>query len=215
MKKTLLLTVLVSLFFLIVHAQKSEADSSKRKKGFSLGIGIKAGLNYANISNASSINGKSQTGFHAGLFIGSFNKSIIGSRTELLYSQQGYRFSSDSTSGSNRLDYIVLAQFLAINITRFVQVQIGGQMAYLLHAKADSSQSTGNASADRILSLYNRLDYGIGGGIEIHPVGGLLIGARYMISLADLYKQPADGSYGSGSVNFKNNVIQLFAGYRF
>src|SRR5450432_1716984 len=108
MKKTLLLTAIVSFFFLIIHAQKSEAVN-KTKTGFSLGIGIKAGLNFANITNASSINGKSQTGFHAGLFIGSFNKSIIGSRTELLYSQQGYRFSSDSTSGSNRLDYIVLA----------------------------------------------------------------------------------------------------------
>jgi hypothetical protein len=105
---------------------------------------------------------------------------------------------------------------MAINITKFVQIQLGGQTGYLLNVKSDSAQSsTGNASADKILSMYSRFDFGFAAGLEIHPLAGLLVGARYNISLSNLYKQPVDGSSGMGGVNFKNNVVQLFVGYRF
>jgi hypothetical protein len=114
------------------------------------------------------------------------------------------------------LNYITLVQLMAINITKFVQIQLGGQTGYLLNAKSDSSQSsTGNASADKILSMYSRFDYGFAAGLEIHPLAGLLVGARYNISLSNLYKQAVDGSSGMGGVNFKNNAVQLFVGYRF
>jgi hypothetical protein len=187
-----------------------------------LGIGVKAGLNFSNITNASAINASSQSGFQAGVFLGLGHK-LIGSRTEVLYSRQGYNYSSDSTTGSVKNDYIVLAQLLAINITKFVQVQLGMQMGYLLNAKADSSTKTGNASIDKILGYYNRFDYGFAGGLEVHPVGGLLIGARYNISFSNLYKQYTSGSSNNGSpsfgstsgINFKNNIIQVFVGYRF
>src|SRR5882757_4736803 len=216
MKKILLLTSLMCLIFVMAQAQQS--DSTKKSKGSKssgLGIGIKAGLNFANVTNASS-NGHSQTGFHAGLFFGGSSKKILTSRTEILFSQQGYSFSSDSTSGRNKLNYLMLAQLMAINITKYVQIQFGGQMGYLLNARSDSTQpSSGNATADKILSTYRRFDYGYAAGLEIHPIAGLLIGARYNISLSNLYKTPVDGSAGMGSVNFKNNVVQVFAGYRF
>jgi Outer membrane protein beta-barrel domain len=222
--------LIIMLIPIAVYSQQPDKnkESKKSKSKISTGIGIKAGLNFANVTNASSINSKSQTGFHAGLFFGGSSKSLIGFRTELIYSRQGYGFLSGSTAGSVKLNYIMLAQLMAINITRFVQIQIGGQMAYLVNAKTDSTkQSTGNAGADKIINFYNRLDYGFGAGVEIHPVAGLLIGARYNISLANLYKQSssADASSntsgstsflpaGSG-INFKNNVVQIFIGYRF
>ncbi len=42
-----------------------------------------------------------------------------------------------------------------------------------------------------------------------------MIGARYNISFSNLYKQSLSGSSSTGSFDFKNNVVQLFAGYRF
>ncbi|HMH33177.1 MAG TPA: porin family protein [Puia sp.] len=222
MKKILLL---LSFGLLWIAAAAQKQDSSKTNKSSKkLGIGLKAGLNFSNVTNVSSINGSSQTGFHAGLFFGSFNKGLIGFRTELLYSQQGYGYSSGSAQGSVGLNYIFLAPMLAINVTRFVQIQAGFQTGYLLNAKADkSSGSTGNQTADKIIQFYNRFDYGFCGGLEIHPVGGLLIGARYNISLSNLYKMPSTSdstgnpSYvpSASGINFKNNVVQVFVGYRF
>ncbi len=187
-------------------------------------VGLKAGLNFANVTNASAINSKSSVGFHAGVFLSPPTNTILGSRTELLFSRQGYDYSSGSTTGTVKLNYIILTQMMAINITKFVQIQLGGQTAFLLSAKADSNkQSTGNASADKILSFYNRFDYGFGGGVEIHPVGGLLIGARYTISLSNLYKQPSYSSGNTqpsfipntGDISLKNNVVMVFVGWKF
>ena len=90
-------------------------------------------------------------------------------------------------------------------------------MAYLLNAKVDSNVvSTGNAQADKIMNMFNRFDYGFAGGVEIHPVSGLLIGARANISLGSLYKDAQNGQMPSlSNVDVKNNVFQLFLGWRF
>lgn len=189
----------------------------------SIGIGIRAGLNFANVTNASSINSSSKTGFHAGVFLAPGN-SVLGSRTELLFSRNGYKYMSGTANGSVNLDYILLAQLMAIHITKYFEIDLGGQTGYLLNAKADSSQpSTGNASADKLLNFYNRFDFGFGGGAEVHPIAGLIIGARYNISLTNLYKQSYQGNGttppsfipSTSNINFKNNVVQLYLGYRF
>ena len=186
-------------------------------------IGLKAGLNFANVTNASSINNSSRSGFHAGILLAPRSKRIIGSRTELIYSRQGYDYKNGTNTGTVNLDYIMLPQYLTINITKYFQIQLGGQMAYLINAKVDSSNnmSTGNAQVDKIMSFYNRFDYGYGGGIEIHPVSGLLIGARINISLGSLYKDYTTSSDPGTQPSFvpkvdvKNNLFQVFAGWTF
>ena len=180
-------------------------------------FGLKAGLNFANVTKASSINNSSKTGFHAGLLMGSASAKVFGFRTELTYSKQGYDYKSSTNTGNVNLDYIMSSNLTCINITKYFQLQFGAQMAYLINAKVDSNTtSTGNEQADKIMNLYNRFDYGFAGGIEIHPVGGLLIGARANISLGSLYKDAQSGQMPAFSnIDLKNNVFQIFAGWRF
>jgi len=181
-------------------------------------IGIKGGLNFANVSSASSINNSSRTGYHAGIFLGSSFQKILGFRIELGYSKQGYDYSSAATKGNVGLDYITSSELFTIGITHYFQLQVGFQVAYLLNAKADSSNDIAGlpGSYKKILDIYNRLDYGFAGGIEIHPVGGLLIGARVNISLSKLYKDAQSSQSNSFSgIDLKNNVFQLSAGWRF
>ena len=181
-------------------------------------FGLKAGLNFANVTKASSINNSSKTGFHAGILMGSASAKIFGFRTELTYSKQGYDYKSGTNTGNVNLDYIMSSNLTCINITKYFQLQFGAQMAYLLNAKVDSNTttSTGNAQVDKMMDLYNRFDYGFAGGIEIHPVGGLLIGARANISLGSLYKDAQSGQMPSfSSIDVKNNVFQVFVGWRF
>lgn len=185
-------------------------------------IGVKAGVNFANVTKASSINNDSRTGFHAGVFLAPFSKGIIGSRTELIFSRQGYNYKTSTNTGNVNLDYIMMPQYISINITKYFSIQFGGQIAYLLNAKADSTAATsGDASSPfaSVTKFYNRFDYGYGGGIEIHPVSGLIIGARANISLNKLY-DPSSFTSGANpsfipKVDVKNNVFQLFAGWRF
>jgi hypothetical protein len=70
------------------------------------------------------------------------------------------------------------------------------------------------------MSFYNKFDYGATGGIEIHPILGLLIGARYNYFFGDLYKTPGTASSFEKpsfipTVNVKNNLVQIFVGYSF
>ncbi len=184
-------------------------------------IGIKAGLNFANVTNASSIGSKSRSGFMVGVFLAPASKGILSYKTELIFSQQGYDYKTNTATGSVNLDYIIMPHLININITRFFQLQLGGQTAYLLNAKTDSAKSTSPTNPySKLIDYYNRFDYGAAAGFEIHPVLGLLIGARYNISFGDLYKNVSDPSQGASpsfipKVNAKNNVVQLFAGWRF
>ena len=94
-------------------------------------------------------------------------------------------------------------------------------MAFLINAKVDSNtNSSGSNPYGKVMDYYNKFDYGFAAGVEVHPFKGLLVGARYNISLGNLYKDP--GSYPSGTtpdfippVDVKNNVVQVFAGWTF
>lgn len=222
MKRIGLSLLLLFPLFLFGQRGSSPQDSGYKKQKHSIGIGVKAGFNFSNVTNASQINASTRTGYHFGILLAPASKSILGSRTELIYSRHGYNYSDSAAkaNGSIDLDYIMFAQYMCINITKYVQIQLGAETGYLLSAKADSGKmSTGNASADQLLSFYNRFQYGYGGGIEIHPYSGLLIGARYNISLNNLYNPSAYSGTTSPSfvpsVNLKNNIIQVFAGWRF
>ncbi len=187
-------------------------------------IGIKAGVNFANVTKASQVNAENTTGFLAGIFLAPPSKGIISSRTELLFSRQGYDFKSGTNTGTVNLDYILLPQLMSINVTKFFSIQLGAQLAFLINAKADSSTNTSGGSNPygEVMDYYNKFDYGFAAGIEVHPFKGLLIGARYNISLGDLYNTDA---FTNGTtppnfapnpeINVKNNVLQIFAGWIF
>lgn len=184
-------------------------------------IGIKAGLNFANVTNAASINSNSRTGYHFGLLVAPQLESILSSRTELLFSRQGYDYRNNTNTGNVNLDYLMLPQYLSINLPPLLSVHVGGHISYLLNAKADNKNSGSGTgiSYDDILGVFNRFDFGLGGGVELHPPGGLLIGARVNFSLSKLY-DPDSYSSGNSPVfipkdEVKNNVFQIYAGWRF
>jgi Outer membrane protein beta-barrel domain len=186
-------------------------------------IGLKGGLNFANVTNASSINNSNRTGFNVSLFLEPGKARLLSYRTELTYSRQGYNFSTDTNSGNVNLDYIVSSHFMCINITRFFQVHFGGQIAYLIGAKADSTSNTSGqpGSSTSVLGYSVRADYGFGAGVEARPVMGLVIGVRYNLSLSSVYNTTSLSNSNNGQPptftppNAHNNVVQLYAGWRF
>jgi hypothetical protein len=212
--------LLFFLFPLIGLAQQDSTTKKTKPTHHLIGIGLRAGLNFANITHASDLNSSSQTGYHVGVFFSPAGK-VLAPSTELVFSRQGYDAATSETSTSTKLDYLYFQQLMAINITKYVQIQLGAYSGYLLNAKKDSGQTQtalDSAGYGSLLSSFNRFDYGATGGLEIHPIAGLLIGARYNLSFNSLYKQALTvqtGSMSSPTVNPKNNVIQVFVGYRF
>jgi len=208
-----LIVVMILLLPAVVIGQTPDTKTAKTK------IGIKAGLNFSNITKASSINAQSRSGFMAGAFIAAPSRGIVGYRSEIIFSKQGYDYKTGQTSGSVDLNYILLPQLMCINITKYVQLQAGGQLAFLVGGKIDSAPSPSSIPSlqKKMMDYYNKVDYGAAGGIEVYPFAGLLIGARYNISLGNLYKSNGGASYPDfiPKVDVKNNVLQLFVGYKF
>jgi len=186
-------------------------------------LGLKAGLNFTNVTNVSSVNNQSSSGFNAGIFFSTPYNRVLGSKTELIFSRQGYNYETGLVSGKVNLDYIMLPTYMCINITKFFQIQVGMQFGYLMNAVADSTTKSPGGTSGSIngaLSFYNRFTYSVGGGVEVHPVKGLLVGARLNVSLNNLYKMPDPSmsttppSYTS-DVNIKSNLLQIYIGWKF
>jgi hypothetical protein len=178
-------------------------------------IGIKAGINYARVSKASDINSSSRSGFHVGLLLAPPSKKIMSSRTELIFSRQGYDYKSSTNTGNVNLDYIQMGQLMSINLTKYFSLMFGAQTAYLISAQVDSSNGNGSTE-NKMMGLMNRIDYGYAVGAEVHPFKGVLIGVRYNVSLAKIYKSVQSFQMPSfSSEDAKNNVIQFSIGWRF
>jgi hypothetical protein len=186
-------------------------------------IGLKAGWNYTNVTSVSDINSQASSGFNIGAFFTTPYKKIMGNKTELVYSKQGYNYSTGSVTGKVNLEYIMLPSFFCINITHFFQIYVGEEMAYLINASADSSSSSNSGMSgqyNQILSYYNRFQFALGGGVEVHPILGLLVGVRMNVSLTNLYSVPSTTSPTEPpsfvpTVNVKSNLFQIYAGWKF
>ena len=189
-------------------------------------LGIKAGLNFTDVTNVSSVNNQSSSGFNVGIFYATPYKNILGSKTELVFSRQGYNYETGTVSGKANLDYIMLPTYMCINITKYFQIQLGMQFGYLMSANVDSTNKNSAGlpgSVSSALSYYNRFSYSIGGGVEVHPYKGLLVGARMNVGLTNLYKVPDASSMASMTttpsfmpeVNMKSNLLQIYLGWKF
>ena len=81
--------VLLCLFPAILNAQ--------------LSIGVKAGLNFANVTNASGIKAESRTGYMIGGYIAPKAKKVLGFRSEIILSRQGYDYKTSTNTGNVNL----------------------------------------------------------------------------------------------------------------
>lgn len=180
-----------------------------------LQIGVKAGINFVDVTNTAGINADSRSGYMIGGYIAPRPQKLIGFRTELMLSRQGYDYKTNTNTGTVNLDYLLLPQLITFNFSKRVELHLGGQAAFLLNAAADSS----GGSESSLFKYFNRFDYGVVGGVQITPFKGLFIGGRFNASLNNLNKEQQTGNGGSpGFVPkefIKNNVLQLYAGWRF
>ncbi|MGN6294077.1 MAG: porin family protein [Chitinophagaceae bacterium] len=214
------LAITACIFCCMLSLVAKAQDQPKR------GIGLKAGLNFINVKNLRSIsdaNSSSKTGFMAGAYWAPSGRGVMGYRSELIFSRQGYDFKTTSATGEMMMDYIMLPQLMTFNITKFFQLQAGGQVSFLIRARADSvSSSSAPATPKNAMDYYNKFNYGVAGGLEIKPIAGLIIGGRYNAFFGSLNEQSSSGSIPglpsfipTDGKKLKNGLFQLYIGYQF
>jgi hypothetical protein len=218
MKKISMTTVVLVLFASAMFAQDTSWQK-KMKSSYAAKFGLKAGYNISYVNGTSSgFDPGNNNGFMIAGFYGSAGKSVIGYRSEIVFSRQGYTYADAGTNTDMMNDYIYLPQLTTVNITKYLQLQAGMQIGYLLNSKKTSD---GKGADSSLLGFMNRVDYGFSAGIEIYPFKGLIIGGRYNLGLGKMYKTdqvpstPLPLPFDPATTDLKNASIQIFVGYRF
>jgi len=213
MKKT---TTIILSFFLYNFCIAQD-KSQKTKKAYNRTIGLKAGYNINKLSGQSAnIKFENKSGFMVAGFISPSSKGLLGFRSELVYSRQGFSYDDNGTRQDVETDYIYLPQLTTITIAKFLQLQAGGQIGYLL--KSSLTPQNSSSQEEEITEFMNRFDYGAAFGFEVYLFKGLILGSRYNISFGEIYEQQSTLSpfpFNPSDVKGKNEVLQFFAGWRF
>ena len=149
---------LFTIFIISIYSLNSQSQS--------LDFGIKAGINYASISE---INADGRLGFTGGAFVGArFNTFAL--QTEFLFSQQGGRFEGSDIE----TDYALVPLILKLHFLRIFNLQVGPQFSYLIDG-SDILES-------------EKLDVSGAAGLGLSLGSGLRVDARYNFGFSDAFK---------------------------
>jgi hypothetical protein len=221
-----------SSFAQMAPTQSAPAGNSNSKKEMKKNgpqLGLKAGYNYAYLAGSpvKNFDPRGHNGFMVAGFYSPRQHTGLGYRTELIFSRQGFSYDESGRMQNVSQDYIFMPHFTTISIGKFFQIQIGAQAGYLLSAKKKPDDGSTSSTQTDVTKYMDRFDYGLAGGVEICPVAGLLLGARYNLSLGNPYKQdystagtggipmPYPFPFDPSQIKDKNAVVQLFVGYKF
>lgn len=175
-----------------------------------LKVGIKAGLNYANVYSESGDDfvADGKTGFAGGVFVSIPLGQLIGVQPELMYSQKGFKGDFAGVDYKATFNYLDLPIHLQIKPTENISILAGPQFSYLLSSKYELGGFS-TVNEEDLQDENNRATVGISAGIDF-TVQNFLISAR---GAWDLSKMNKDNT--TSDINYKNQVLQVTLGYRF
>ncbi|MBV6642660.1 MAG: PorT family protein [Cyclobacteriaceae bacterium] len=195
----LLITGILAIAMVSAHAQAK------------LEVGLKGGLNLANMSSDFEATYESRTGYHLGAYT-LIKVANVGIQPELLYSAQGttYTFSSINQDLQRDLKYFTVPVMLKFYLPLGLNLQAGPQFGFLVNAEGDTYTINGNqVEIQTGQDLKNELKNSdisavLGAGWDL-PFG-LNIAARYLIGVNDIHESEEEDS--------KNRVFQVSVGFR-
>jgi hypothetical protein len=206
--KTIAATVLVAIGLFTTSA---DAQTQGRVR-----TGIKGGLSASTLqfNEVDFSNRKERIGFHAGLFTQIPVGSAFAIQPELLYVNKGastnYRFAAQDNNASFNLNYVDLPVLATFKLGNAVEIQAGPYVSYLLNTNVRNT-GTFNPSINLNADQFNRVDYGLAGGLNVY-FGQVLLGVRYTQGLQRIANTTLSNAIFD---NAKNGVGLLSIGYSF
>lgn len=209
-------TMLLSLFCFLNISNSIGQDTS---------FGVKAGLNYASILGDLTEGIKFRFSGHAGIFLASEFSDKFTLQTEVLYSSQGFQFSSDLQSIENnggtfdendfrtnvQLNYLTIPVLGKFALNDRLDVEFGPQFGFLLNQVSkikNLDQRDETIPENRTTTSGNfQLDYGVVAGLALRITEALAIEPRFYIGL----RNRLNGL--EGTVQNYNVALQVSANY--
>lgn len=169
-------------------------------------LGLKTGVNVATLNGDDTDDLDSRTGMFFGGFAELCITDEIAIQPEILYSQQGTKFSSEGYDVKFKLDYLNVPVMAKFKLSEEFMVEAGPQVGVLLSAK-EEFESSMDSFEDDAKEDYKNIDFGANVGVAYQFENGLNLGARYNFGLSKVDENPDE--------NKKNGVFQFSVGFRF
>lgn len=158
-----------------------------------IGIGIKAGANFANQEiDAPDFNNESITSFHGGAYVNIMFSEKFGITPELLYTAQG----SKVEDAKFNTDYVAIPVMLRWKPISLISLQAGPQFSFLTKGEFDGED---------IKDQLKNNDFGLAVGAGVHLPLGLNAGIRYVWGFTNINEVGED--------EIKNRTFQLYVGW--
>jgi hypothetical protein len=163
-----------------------------------VGLGIKAGANFANqsISVLQSLSTEGITGFHGGIYVSIDFSEKWGIQPEAFYSRVGSEI--PDASQLNEFDYLSVPILLRWKPISLLSFEAGPQFSALLSVK--------DIDGDSIKENFKNSDFGLAAGATLHLPLGLNAGLRYVWGFTNVSDLDVDSEV-------TNTVFQIFAGW--
>jgi len=189
-------------------------------------IGVKAGLNIASLTfDENELESSQKTGFTAGIMAEIPLAKNFSVQPEVLYSQQGMKFSySDIDVANSRykstitLNYLNIPVMLKYYVLKGLSVQAGPQIGILLKSNnkyQDNFLGYDNHENYNLSDYTNAFDTSVNLGLGYQFKDKFYVDLRYNISYSDVFKEAnSNGNYVINS-DMRNRVFQITIGYFF
>lgn len=190
-------------------------------------LGVKAGVNFANIDGDTEFDFKGKTGYHAGLVAEVLFSERFSLQPEFLYSAQGAKmelsgnelgipYSFESTISIDYIDIPVLMKYYVIE---GLSLELGPQVGFLVRGEQEYDISIGGDTESGTQDIKDDLKstiFGLAAGLGYKINDGLMLNGRYILGLSNIQKE--DESFDEeniGDISLKNYVLQFSIGYMF
>jgi hypothetical protein len=160
-----------------------------------IGIGIKAGANFAN-QQITDISTDSRTGFHGGAYLTLAFSEKWAIQPEVLFSSKGSEI--PNLNEVAQLDYFSIPVLLRWKPIGLISFHAGPQFSNLLSAV--------DKSGDSIKEDFKSSDFGLAMGAGVHLPLGINGGLRYVLGFTDVGELQNDSS-------IKNRTFQVYVGW--
>jgi len=174
-------------------------------------VGIKGGINFANMSLSNDdfgVSPKSIVGFHLGLVTDFKLQESLHFNTGILYSLKGFKMEIEGESGTYKFNFLEIPMNLAykfhVSETSNFFIQAGPYLGYALSGKEEADGESNDLEFGK--DNWKRFDYGLGFGAGLE-LGSIVASLNYQLGLANLVDDP--------DVTVKNKVLQISLAYMF
>lgn len=223
--KKLFLAVVCTFFATAMFAQRASSTStsffSSEKSDQPVTIGIRAGVNFANVSFSSqgySVSPNSKTGFNVGLSLDVPMLESFYFQSGLYLSTKGFEMKEEGMKMEANPMYLeipVLASYrYDFNETSQLQINFGPYFAYGIGGKAKVEQYGRKDEGDFFgkEGIADEFDCGlqIGAGVTF---GKVYVGCAYQFGLTSIANSDMEKQMGDLTVKNKNFMVNL--GYNF